>query len=426
MTSNKPRVVAVVIAIVLAGVLVYSMFEAETVWTPLAPLAAVVGPWHYAMAGLIVALIFFLFRAAFGPPPGETRWVQLERQAWVTTGLVFTAATTAFLWAWQYLNSLADPSKRPDVFAILITGATATAAILVQVHLENRRQSKERRDADHRRRRDFTHNALQEFRTDREVQEHRANVRHEYPDRVAMTEDELARHYVRQMDPASYEIEGAASVNAPVLDSVTAILAFYEQLAADIYDDVHGGGDTGSLDEKLLLDTLEPPMTNLFMKTLQYIKVQWRASHQTYERLRWLINRWSLQKEDEGTKRQDEPPYATREWRSDIWSEDGPDERIEHGADDAGPWGGAALRDLALKGLQDWPADRPSDRLLKQLLAYWRNDAEFMRQVKHWQAGRVEVPVPSKPDLIDVLTDMKTEVAKLRRAVHDRAADRDA
>ena len=80
----------------------------------------------------------------------------------------------------------------------------------------------------------------------------------------------------------------------------------------------------GSVDEELLKDILEGTLVNTFIKALAIIEAQWRRAPRTYERLRWLVNRWQLLL-PEGAR----DVKATEGWTPEIWSEEGG--KLKHG-----------------------------------------------------------------------------------------------
>lgn len=369
MTRGQVAVAALVV--VLCGIFAPPLVQPDF-WTRIVDLSAVTR-WHLSIAIAGLTCLVLLTYAAFSPPRQEQPWEKLERRAAIMTGLVTTVTLAFFVIVYFVLEQIADDgSKRADLIAILATGSAATVAILVQVSLENRRQRRERGDAERLRRRDFTHKAIQEFRTDQEVQKHRVNLRHEFPDLEKITAERLPLLYVSQLDPASYEMEGSATIKEPVLDSINALLAFYEQLAADIHEDAENDTIGGSVDEDLLIETLAPIIENLFQKALIYIHLMWRYDHEVYEHLRWLINRWGLLKDEEARV-----AHAVRQWSARVWSEEGAEKRLEHGSEGQGPWGRRALMEMAIRGLADWDPARPADRLVEKIRNMWGAEDGF-------------------------------------------------
>lgn len=374
---GSPRQWAILVLCVPLFVLVaFSIFKFQVVWAPFGPLLLW---WHYTIGGFLLLGLVLLAWGAFRRPPRKTKWEEADRKAEIATAFLYSGVVLAFLFATIILFWVSDDiTKRPDLVAILFTGAAATAAILFHINLENTRQRMERREADRRRRRDYTHKVLQEYRIDAIVQEHRMNVLHAYPSTQRITQEELPYLHACNMNPDSYVTHGSEKIAVPVIYSVSELLNFYEQLAADIHEEIAKQTDGGSLDEDLLRETIAPAVENMFRKALVQIKVHWRQDKQTYEHLRWLINHWTLKKkaealkdgEDEG-KWVDSVPYAVEQWTCEVWSEDGPDNRTVHpdppelsAVRDDGCWGLAAYMEMTLKGLAAWSEEKSLSTLI--------------------------------------------------------------
>tara|TARA_B100000427_G_scaffold216863_1_gene181078 strand:+ start:52 stop:567 length:516 start_codon:yes stop_codon:yes gene_type:complete len=145
----------------------------------------------------------------------------------------------------------------------------------------------------------------------------------------------------------------------------------------------------GSVDEELLKDILEGTLVNTFIKALAIIEAQWRRAPRTYERLRWLVNRWQLLL-PEGAR----DVKATEGWTPEIWSEEGG--KLKHGDERNGPWGKKAYLQMVLDGIAAWPQDKPIDKLAAYIESVW---PEAEDEVKKIRDKRVELLPEPKPSL---------------------------
>lgn len=396
----------------------------------LGPLASAIEPEHLAVLGCLVIIAGGLFMVVITPRDGESAAEIVERHAAIITFGILIAVVCAFVIGamilWQVAAEYGGADKRPDLFAVLLTGMTATVAVVGQMTVENRKRRQERNRQraeeemrERRRKLEFTHQQIQEFRTDREVQQHKANLRRAYPTGQDIPREEVPLLFARSVDPRSLSAEDSEALHAPVWTSITDLLTFYEQLAADVYRQTIAAGEVtsverdadrhqnmpGSVDEGLLNEVLSGALIATYKKTLTVIEAHWREDHETYERLRWLINRWQyrLSPEERDFKHAVDP----EEWSSKVWTEyggtmkkkikiDGISYPLVHGDQKGGAWGGSdyrrldltgvaaawgpgTYRDLALAGLAAWPRDVSAaglNRKIKEMFPEIAKDAD--------------------------------------------------
>lgn len=348
---------------------------------------------HWAIVVALAMLAICLVIVAFARRENETLAETEAKQAglWTLVTLFFVSAIFVIgsIWLWD----VAGDDKRPDLIAILLTGLTATMAVIVQMRGENNKQRSERlsiraeqKMEERRQRLNFTHERIQEFRTDREVQLHKANLRRFYPADYHIPYDHVPLLFAKSIDPLSLNADGAEALHAPVWTSINDLLSFYEQLAADVFRQAVANGEEnpdnaldqktrdhpGSVDEELLHDVLSGAMIATFKTTLAVIEAHWRDDHEVFERIRWLVNRWQfpLPENERDIKHAVDPET----WSSKTWTEYGEKEisgvkyPLIHGSDENVSWNEEAYGNLALKGLEAWPKASPAKELKSKLL----------------------------------------------------------
>ncbi len=418
-TSAPPalaRTVWTIIAALGGGGLLFSLFVIFC--EPLFAAAAMGAEYWGVLVSLVVILVGIVM-ATLSRGQGEDATLLMERRAtattysimivvllvffigayvlwWLATTDVFSAAEKAALAAGANSTAAAaeaaaavisGANKRPDLVAILMTGLFATLAILFQMANENRRRrndlEKQYRleiDQERRRRLGFTHQQIQDFRSDREVQRHKANLRRAYPTGHDVPRCDVARLFAESIDPSSLSEKGTWASQASVWTSINDLLTFYEQLAADVHRqasaDQAANSDRqevlpGSVDEELLKDVLSGAIIAIFKKTLHVIEYHWRADQENYERLRWLINRWQHPLPVE--KRDLQHAVDPEAWSAKVWTEYGRGKKIEWGDGDKGPWGADIYPHLAIQGLRDWPANKNTNELADKIKVMWPN-----------------------------------------------------
>jgi len=144
----------------------------------------------------------------------------------------FSPAITVFLlFILTIYGALLLPLANPDLrtsYAIIGSALVATLGWIVQQRSTRSQQRKQ-----------YTLQALEQFRTDREVQNHRLNIYTKYPGmtNIPNSFDELANLYMKFENKNNYGIDQNGNDKPlPTLYSIIEILNFYEQLSEGIRD----------------------------------------------------------------------------------------------------------------------------------------------------------------------------------------------